>query len=57
MLPAYVNTHVHTVENLSRGLIPDDLATFDWTSLYATPLCASLTEEKASSALVWRAWK
>ena len=47
MLPAHVNTHVHTVEHLSRGLIPDDLATFDWASLYATPFCASLTEEEA----------
>ena len=47
MLPAYVNTHVHTVEHLSRGLIPDDLATFDWASQYATPFCASLTEEEA----------
>ena len=47
MLPAYVNTHVHTVEHLSRGLIPDDLATFDWASLYASPFCASLTEEEA----------
>ena len=47
MVPAYVNTHVHTVEHLSRGLIPDDLATFDWASLYATPFCASLTEEEA----------
>ena len=46
MLPAYVNTHVHTVEHLSRGLIPDDLATFDWASRYATPFCASLTEEE-----------
>ena len=47
MLPAYVNTHVHTVEHLSRGLIPDDLATFDWASRYASPFCASLTEEEA----------
>ena len=47
MLPAWVNTHVHTVEHLSRGLIPDDLATFDWASLYATPFCASLTEDEA----------
>ena len=46
-LPAYVNTHVHTVEHLSRGLIPDDLATFDWASQYATPFCASLSEEEA----------
>ena len=46
ILPAYVNTHVHTVEHLSRGLIPDDLATFDWASQYATPFCASLTEEE-----------
>ena len=46
MLPAYVNTHVHTAEHLSRGLIPDDLATFDWASRYATPFCASLTEEE-----------
>ena len=36
-----------TVEHLSRGLIPDDLATFDWASRYASPFCASLTEEEA----------
>ena len=47
VLPAYVNTHVHTAEHLSRGFIPDDLATFDWASQYATPFCASLTEEEA----------
>lgn len=47
VVPAYINTHVHTVEHLSRGLIPDDLATFDWASQYATPFCASLTEDEA----------
>jgi 5-methylthioadenosine/S-adenosylhomocysteine deaminase len=47
LVPAYINTHVHTVEHLSRGLIPDDLSTFDWASQYATPFCASLTEQEA----------
>ena len=47
LVPAYINTHVHTVEHLSRGLIPDDLSTFDWASQYASPFCASLTEEEA----------
>ena len=45
--PAYVNTHVHTVEHLSRGLIPDTLSTFDWANQYANPFCAALTEEEA----------
>lgn len=47
LLPAFINTHVHTVEHLSRGLIPDDLPTFQWVSEYASPFCASLTEEEA----------
>ena len=47
LVPTYVNTHVHTVEHLSRGLIPDDLSTFDWASQYASPFCASLTEDEA----------
>ncbi len=47
LLPAFINTHVHTVEHLSRGLIPDDLPTFQWASEYANPFCASLTEDEA----------
>jgi len=47
VLPGYVNTHVHTFEHLSRGLIPDDLATYDWAVKYARPFYASLTEEEA----------
>lgn len=47
LLPAFINTHVHTVEHLSRGLIPDDLSTFQWASEYANPFCASLTEDEA----------
>src|SRR6266536_3271337 len=40
VIPGYVNTHVHTFEHLSRGLIPDDLATFDWAVTYARPFYA-----------------
>jgi 5-methylthioadenosine/S-adenosylhomocysteine deaminase len=47
VLPGYVNTHVHTFEHLSRGLIPDDLSTFDWAVQYARPFYAALTEDEA----------
>ncbi len=47
VLPGYVNTHVHTFEHLSRGLIPDDLATFAWAATYARPFYAALTEGEA----------
>ena len=47
VLPGYINTHVHTFEHLSRGLIPDDLSTFDWAVKYARPFYAALTEEEA----------
>jgi len=47
LLPGYVNTHVHTFEHLSRGLIPDDLSTFAWAVTYARPFYAALTEEEA----------
>jgi len=47
VLPGYVNTHVHTFEHLSRGLIPDDLSTFDWAVRYARPFYAALTEDEA----------
>ena len=47
VVPGYVNTHVHTFEHLSRGLIPDDLATFDWAVTYARPFYAALTEDEA----------
>lgn len=47
VVPGYVDTHVHTFEHLSRGLIPDDLATQDWATLYARPFYSGLTEEEA----------
>lgn len=47
VLPGYINTHVHTFEHLSRGLIPDDLATYAWARDYARPFYASLSEEEA----------
>jgi cytosine/adenosine deaminase-related metal-dependent hydrolase len=47
VLPGYVNTHAHTFEHLSRGLIPDDLSTFDWAVRYARPFYAALTEDEA----------
>src|SRR5262245_65568301 len=37
VVPGFVNTHVHTFEHLSRGLIPDDLATYAWAATYARP--------------------
>jgi cytosine/adenosine deaminase-related metal-dependent hydrolase len=50
VLPGYVNTHVHTFEHLSRGLIPDDLSTFDWAVTYARPFYAALSEDEAHVA-------
>lgn len=47
VVPGYVNTHVHTFEHLSRGLIPDDLSTYAWAVTYARPFYAALTEEEA----------
>jgi len=47
VVPGYVNTHVHTFEHLSRGLIPDDLSTFAWAVTYARPFYSALTEEEA----------
>ena len=47
IIPGYVNTHVHTFEHLSRGLIPDDLSTLAWGATYARPFYASLTEDEA----------
>ena len=47
VVPGYVNTHVHTFEHLSRGLIPDDLATLAWAATYARPFYAALTAEEA----------
>lgn len=47
VMPGYVNTHAHTFEHLSRGLIPDDLSTFAWGATYARPFYASLTEQEA----------
>jgi len=47
VMPGYVNTHVHTFEHLSRGLIPDGLSTFAWAVTYARPFYAALTEQEA----------
>ncbi|MGH7325207.1 MAG: amidohydrolase family protein [Candidatus Rokuibacteriota bacterium] len=47
VLPGYVNTHVHTFEHLSRGLIPDNLSTYAWAVTYARPFYAALTEDEA----------
>jgi 5-methylthioadenosine/S-adenosylhomocysteine deaminase len=47
VMPGYVNTHVHTFEHLSRGLIPDDLSTNAWAATYARPFYAGLTEDEA----------
>ena len=45
--PGFVNTHVHTFEHLSRGLIPDNLATRPWLLRYFLPFQAELTEAEA----------
>ena len=48
LAPGFVNTHAHTFEHLSRGLIPDDLATtLPWALGYFFPFQAALTEEEA----------
>jgi cytosine/adenosine deaminase-related metal-dependent hydrolase len=47
VVPGYVNTHVHTFEHLSRGLIPDDLSTYAWAVTYARPFYSALTEHEA----------
>jgi 5-methylthioadenosine/S-adenosylhomocysteine deaminase len=45
--PGFINTHVHTFEHLSRGLIPDNLATRPWVLQYFLPFQAELTEAEA----------
>lgn len=45
--PGFVNTHVHTFEHLSRGLIPDNLPTRPWALGYFFPFQAELTEAEA----------
>jgi 5-methylthioadenosine/S-adenosylhomocysteine deaminase len=45
--PGFINTHVHTMEHLSRGLIPDSLPTRPWALQYFFPFQAALTEEEA----------
>ena len=45
--PGFINTHVHTMEHLSRGLIPDNLATRPWVLGYFFPFQAEMTEREA----------
>jgi 5-methylthioadenosine/S-adenosylhomocysteine deaminase len=45
--PGFINTHVHTMEHLSRGLIPDNLATRPWALGYFFPFQAEMTEREA----------
>ena len=45
--PGFINTHVHTLEHLSRGLIPDNLPTRPWVLKYFFPFQAALSEEEA----------
>jgi 5-methylthioadenosine/S-adenosylhomocysteine deaminase len=47
MSPGFINTHAHTMEHLSRGLIPDNLATRPWVLKYFFPFQAALTEDEA----------
>ncbi len=45
--PGFINTHVHTLEHLSRGLIPDNLPTRPWVLNYFFPFQAALSEDEA----------
>jgi cytosine/adenosine deaminase-related metal-dependent hydrolase len=45
--PGFINTHVHTFEHLSRGLIPDNLPTRPWALGYFFPFQAEMTEREA----------
>jgi 5-methylthioadenosine/S-adenosylhomocysteine deaminase len=45
--PGFINTHAHTFEHLSRGLIPETVATTPWALKYFFPFQAALTEEEA----------
>jgi cytosine/adenosine deaminase-related metal-dependent hydrolase len=45
--PGFINTHAHTFEHLSRGLIPDYLETKPWALQYFFPFQAVLSEEEA----------
>ncbi len=47
LAPGFVNAHAHTMEHLSRGLIPDDLATLPWVLGYFFPFQAALNEDEA----------
>ena len=47
LAPGFVNSHAHTMEHLSRGLIPDALSTLPWVLEYFFPFQAALTEEEA----------
>ena len=37
-MPGFVNTHQHVAEHLSRGLIPDNVATVPWVVEWAKPI-------------------
>ncbi len=45
LAPGFVNTHAHTMEHLSRGLIPDSLSTLPWALEYFFPFQSALSEE------------
>lgn len=47
VVPGLVNTHAHTFEHLSRGLVPDKLSSRPWSYQYFFPFQAVLTEEEA----------
>ena len=44
-MPGFVNTHQHVAEHLSRGLIPDNVATVPWVVEWAKPFYSSVTDE------------
>jgi 5-methylthioadenosine/S-adenosylhomocysteine deaminase len=47
IVPGFINTHAHTFEHLSRGLIPDNLETRPWALRYFFPFQMVLSEEEA----------
>ena len=40
LAPGFINTHAHTMEHLSRGLIPDNLPTLPWALHSRCSSCA-----------------
>jgi cytosine/adenosine deaminase-related metal-dependent hydrolase len=45
-LPGFVDTHIHVIEQITKGIIPDTLNTQDWVMNWCLPLYAEQTEEE-----------